>query len=163
MSTQSPEKRSVGKAQYLRTMGMKAALYSAAISVVCFGLAAFVMNIFGTVQDAVRTAGSNEPETAIPLGRFTPNDHIYFLVLGAILSVICLAVIWFGKAMFKKAQKIEPVALIKKQSALPLPEAETLVRASGSPSTDHQELLRGARQGSETPVTELLRGSQQNR
>jgi hypothetical protein len=144
-------------------MGLKAVLYMAAIAVVCLGIGMFVANIFDTVHDAFLTAGQYEPETAIPLGRFTPNGQIYFLVLGAILSVVCLAVIWIGKAIFKKAQRIEPVALRRKQSAIPLPEAETLVRASDSPPTDSQELLRGARQGSETPVNELLRAVHQNR
>jgi Na+/H+-dicarboxylate symporter len=114
-------------------MGTKAALYSAAIGLVGVGLGMFVVNLYGTGQDVFRTAGSNEPETAIPLGRFTPNDHIYFLVLGTILSVICLAVIWLGKNMFKKARKIEPVALLRNSSAIPLPEADTLVRASQNP------------------------------
>jgi len=143
-------------------MGMKTTLYAAAIVVLCLGIAMFVANIFDTVHDAFLIAGRYEPETAIPLGRFTPNGQVYFLVLGAVLGVVCLAIIWLGKTMFKKAQKIEPVALIRAQPQVPLPEAETLVRASDNPPTDRHELLRGAGQGSETPVMELLRGSQQN-
>ena len=162
MSIQNSEIRIVVASRYLWIMGMKAALYIVAIAAVCLGIGMFVANIFDTVHDAFLTVGGNEPETAIPLGRFTPNGQIYFLVLGVIIGVICLVVIWIGKAMFKKAQRIEPVALMRKQSAIPFPEAETLVRASDSPPTDRQELLRGAGKGSETPRTELLRVSQQN-
>ena len=76
------------------------------------------------------------------------------------MSVTCLAIIWLGKSMFKKAQRIEPVALLKRQSVIPLPEAETLVRASELPPSHQQaELLRAAPQGSETPVAELLRAT----
>ena len=155
-----PQKRLVSKGQYLWIMGMKTTLYVAATGVVCLGLAGLVLNIYGSWDDVSRTAGSTDLETAIPLGRFTPTDHIYFLVLGAILSVTCLAIIWLGKSMFKKAQRVEPVALLKRQSVIPLPEAETLVRASDLPPSHQQdELLRAAPQGSETPAAELLRAT----
>lgn len=45
--------------------------------------------LFGTVHDALLTAGRFSPEIAIPLGRFTPNDQNYFLALGVITGAIC--------------------------------------------------------------------------
>ena len=161
-NTQKPERRTVGKSQYLWIMGIKTVLYSTSISLVCLGIGMFAANIFGTVHDAFLMPGRFGPEHAIPLGQFTPNVQNYFLALGVVTGAVCLAIAWFGKAMFKKAQRIEPVALIRKSSAIPLPEAETLVRASDTPPTDRQELLRGTGKGSETPVMELLRAAHRN-
>ena len=64
---------------------------------------------------------------------------------------------------FVRARTIEPIAPITRHNTGQLPEVETLVRASDAPPSQQQtELLRAARQGSETPSEQLLRAGKES-
>jgi len=70
---------------------------------------------------------------------------------------------WFGRILFKRAEKIEPVALITQHNSRNLPDIETLVRGSDPPLSQSTTLLRAVQQGQETPQEELLRAAQTNK
>ena len=159
--SEKPQKRLVSKGQYLQIMAKKIALYSLAAVLAFYGALISLTNIYATVHDAFYTCCQDEPESAIPLGAFTPSQHVYFLGLGVFLFLLSTALFWFGHSLFTKARKIEPVALIRQHNTGHLPEVETLVRGSEEPPVAQSDiLLRAATSAKETPPEQLLRSSE---
>jgi hypothetical protein len=147
METEKPQKRLVHMEQYLLTLGTKSALYSSAAAIAGVGsallLTALLLSWFSF------QAGMNE------IARF-----LLSLANGTLATLGCGAM-WAAYRVFRRARQIEPVAPITVYNANQLPAAETLMRASECPVTEHRyELLRPAGHGQETSPEQLLRSTQ---
>ncbi|MCW3095799.1 MAG: hypothetical protein JWL77_1417 [Chthonomonadaceae bacterium] len=147
MSTDK-SKRLVGWTQYLETQCSKLMGNSVGVVFEYVGYI-FVMGAIGTLVSSFHG------------GLF---GFLVGLIVGTSLGGIGVLALWVSMVAVCEAEKIVPVALITKQNAKHLPEAETLIRGSDRPSTDQEaELLRAVLQGQETPPEQLLRAAQESR
>jgi hypothetical protein len=150
--SEKPEKRLVGRKQYLEARAKKGANYSLAVVFGCGGLWGLILGTTLFFAGFYRLVNPREPA-----------DEPWFLFLSiSVLTIgFGIAAMWGAKSLYDHGKKIKSVTLITRHNTGDLPEVETLVRASDLPPSHQQaELLRGvALPSSETPPEELLRAT----
>lgn len=146
MPPEKPQPKFVSWAEYLRYRSKKAALTSVGPLLYIPGVLCLVISgVWMLIFTVARIMQWSEHDFA---GLFIP----LFGSCGWILT-------WCGKRAMAKADQMEPVQPLTRQSATQLPEEESLLRASSASSSPQDELLRAASFGQETPAEELLRST----
>jgi len=144
MVTQTPQKQIVSWKQYLETVCATWTGHFVGLVLILLGILLLLLAISALVS--------------------IPQLGIFGLLIGAIVGMAGIGSLWIATTVLDKTEQILPVTLISRHNASLLPEAETLVRASTPPlSLPQTELLRSAKQASNTPAAELMRPAAVNR
>lgn len=145
-----PQKRLVSKGQYLKTIGDRGVTYASGVFYGLLGVTFLLLSLFSFGYFFfIACLGSIDS---------------FLLGIGVLLLILSMAAFWGCKSCFWRATESEDVAPITRHNTGNLPAAETLVRASNLPPSQHQtELLRAAQYGKESPVGELLRAGESSR
>jgi excisionase family DNA binding protein len=144
--------RIVSKSRYLRYLSQKAALDGAGTLLFVFGIvgaAACVVLLFIDVWWSLGEPVDDDPRGLVGLP--------VCLLAGGLFVLMAQS----GFRQMKKAERLEPLVPLTRQTADQLPAEQSLVRASSEPSEQQAVLLRAAAGSPETAPEQLLRATMQ--
>jgi hypothetical protein len=145
------KRRVVSKPEYARYLARKAGLSSTGVTLALLGIAGVILTVCVLLS------------TWLDMFRIPLSQTISATLFSGIIGSVCWGLYLWGWRNHKKAQSLEAVQPLTRQSAEQLPAEQSLVRASSEPSEAQQAiLLRAASSNLQTPSEELLRAVTQS-